>query len=57
MTLRQGYILTFPDGRTISDDGLHDDRMKTIVRMLHLYGATIKWGPKVKRPPKKAKNN
>lgn len=47
MTMRQGYTLTFPDGRVTSDGGRHSDRNKTIARLVRTYGARVEWGPEV----------
>lgn len=55
MSMRQGYRIAFPDGRTVADPGIHSDSSPGLKRLRRHYGARIEWGPVVKVPPKKRK--
>lgn len=50
--MRQGVVITFLDGRTITEPGIISDSTSRLRRLRRLYGAQVEWGPVVKRPRK-----
>lgn len=53
MTRRAGYVMKYPDGRTIKCGVVVNDCSKFLARQAAAFGAKITWGPPVPRERKK----